>query len=92
MYVTDYSFDSQNIIKFPLHYFAQHFKMYKDQSRKEKGGEFVSAQVCNASQEALLTGGKYLVWDDCPACLKHGVKCMIAYHRSDQPTGTKIMD
>jgi hypothetical protein len=66
--------------------------MYKDQSDAKEEGEFVSAQVCNASQEALLTGGKYNVWDDCPLCLKRGVTLEVGNHRSGQPTGIKIMD
>ena len=66
--------------------------MSTKQSGEKEGGEYVTTQACNASQEALLRGGKYEVWDDCPLCLDSGARVRVGNHRSDQPTGNKIME
>ena len=66
--------------------------MSTNQSGDKEGGEYVKTQVCNASQEALLRGEKYQVWDNCPLCLKRGVELEVGNHRSDQTTGNKIME
>jgi hypothetical protein len=67
--------------------------MSTNQSGEKEGGGYVTTQACNATKEELLRGGKYEVWDDCPACWKsHGVKCLVADHRSDQSTGNEVME
>ena len=59
--------------------------MSTSQSDEKEGGKFVTTQVCKASQEALREE-KYKLMDDCPACWSHGVKCLVADHRSNQST------
>ena len=64
--------------------------MSTSQSREQEGGNYVTNQYCNASQEALLGSEKMNldILDDCPACWKsHGVKCLVADHRSNESTG-----
>ena len=65
--------------------------MYKDQSDEKEEVKFIRNQVCNASQEALKDAGCKVI-DACPLCLDIDVRVRVGNHRSDQPTGTKIMD
>ena len=61
--------------------------MSTSQSREQEGGNYVTTQYCNASQEELREA-RCNVLDDCPACWKsHGVKCLVADHRSNESTG-----
>ena len=65
--------------------------MSTKQSGEKEGGEYVKTQVCNASQEALREDG-LKVTNDCPLCLDSGARVRVGNHRSDQPTGIKIME
>ena len=68
--------------------------MSTNQSGEKEGGKYVTTQACNASQEALL-GSKKMnldILDDCPICLDSGVRVRVGNHRSDQPTGNKMIE
>ena len=61
--------------------------MSTSQSGEQEGGNYVTTQECNATKQELREEG-YKLMDDCPACWKsHGVKCLVADHRSNESTG-----
>ena len=66
--------------------------MSTNQSGEKEGGKYVTTQVCNATKEELLRGEKYEVWDDCPICLDFDFRVRVGNHRSDQPTGNKMIE
>ena len=72
----------------PLHYFAQHFKMYKDQSDEKEEGGYVTTQVCKATKAELKDAGCKVI-DACPLCLDSGVHVRVGNHCSGQPTGSR---
>ena len=65
--------------------------MSTKQSGEKEGGEYVKTQVCNATKEELREDG-LKVTNDCPLCLDSGARVRVGNHRSDQPTGNKIME
>jgi hypothetical protein len=68
--------------------------MSTKQSGEKVGGGYVTTQACNATKEELL-GSKKLnmdIMDDCPLCLDSGARVRVGNHRSNQSTGSRIME
>ena len=60
--------------------------MSTSQSREQEGGNYVTTQECNASQEALREAGCNVL-DVCPLCLDSGFRVRVGNHRSNESTG-----